>query len=311
MTATAPQNSELLSFTSNSSHLYGQIAEAIEFITENQADQPDLDTVAAHIGMSPHHFQRTFSDWAGVSPKKFLKAITLQDAKERLRESESVLDASFGAGLSGPGRLHDLFVTTDAVTPGEYKSRGEGMVFTYGIHPSPFGPCLIVINERGLTGLSFVDGTEQDAIDYQKEHWEKATWIRDETITEPFIQHVFQSNPEGRGEDLKVLLRGSPFRIKIWEALLRLPSGTVTSYGDLAERLDRPGAARAVAGAIANNRIGLVIPCHRVIRECGALAGYRWGETRKAAILGLEASWSSSSRASSDRLEALGDPMIG
>jgi AraC family transcriptional regulator of adaptative response/methylated-DNA-[protein]-cysteine methyltransferase len=295
MTAIAFQNNEPASFTLESSHLYGRIAEAIEFIAENQAEQPDLDTVAAHIGMSPHHFQRTFSDWAGVSPKKFLKAITLQDAKERLRESESVLDASFGAGLSGPGRLHDLFVTTDAVTPGEYKSRGAGMTFTYGIHPSPFGPCLIVLNARGLTGLSFVDSTEQDAIDYQKEHWEKATWVRDETITEPFIQQVFQANTRGQTKNLKVLLRGSPFRIKIWEALLRLPSGTVTSYGDLAERLDRPGAARAVAGAIANNRIGLVIPCHRVIRESGALAGYRWGETRKAAILGLEASWPSSS----------------
>lgn len=295
MTAIAFQNNEPASFTLESSHLYGRIAEAIEFIAENQAEQPDLDTVAAHIGMSPHHFQRTFSDWAGVSPKKFLKAITLQDAKERLRESESVLDASFGTGLSGPGRLHDLFVTTDAVTPGEYKSRGAGMTFTYGIHPSPFGPCLIVLNARGLTGLSFVDSTEQDAIDYQKEHWEKATWVRDETITEPFIQQVFQANTKGQTKNLKVLLRGSPFRIKIWEALLRLPSGTVTSYGDLAERLDRPGAARAVAGAIANNRIGLVIPCHRVIRESGALAGYRWGETRKAAILGLEASWPSSS----------------
>jgi AraC family transcriptional regulator of adaptative response/methylated-DNA-[protein]-cysteine methyltransferase len=295
MTAIAFQNNEPASFTLESSHLYGRIAEAIEFIAENQAEQPDLDTVAAHIGMSPHHFQRTFSDWAGVSPKKFLKAITLQDAKERLRESESVLDASFGAGLSGPGRLHDLFVTTDAVTPGEYKSRGAGMTFTYGIHPSPFGPCLIVLNARGLTGLSFVDSTEQDAIDYQKEHWEKATWVRDETITEPFIQQVFQANTKGQTKNLKVLLRGSPFRIKIWEALLRLPSGTVTSYGDLAERLDLPGAARAVAGAIANNRIGLVIPCHRVIRESGALAGYRWGETRKAAILGLEASWPSSS----------------
>lgn len=295
MTATISEKNDPISFTSESSHLYNQIAEAIEFITENQAEQPDLDTVAAHIGMSPHHFQRTFSDWAGVSPKKFLKAITLQDAKERLRESESVLDASFGSGLSGPGRLHDLFVTTDAVTPGEYKSRGEGMVFTHGLHPSPFGPCLIVVNERGLTGLSFIDGNEQDAIDYQTQHWEKATWVRDETITEAFAQQVFHSNPEGRSKDLKVLLRGSPFRIKIWEALLRLPSGTVTSYGDLAERLDRPGAARAVAGAIANNRIGLVIPCHRVIRESGALAGYRWGETRKAAILGLEASWPSSS----------------
>lgn len=295
MTLATSQENGSISFTSESGRLYDQIAEAIEFIADNQAEQPDLDTVAAHIGMSPHHFQRTFSDWAGVSPKKFLKAITLQNAKERLRDSESVLDASFGAGLSGPGRLHDLFVTTDAVTPGEYKSRGEGMVFTCGIHPSPFGQCLIVMNERGLTGLSFVDGDEQDAINYQKQHWEKAKWVRDEAMTEPVINQVFRLNPGAPNKDLKVLLRGSPFRIKIWEALLRMPSGSVTSYGNLATRVGRTGAARAVAGAIANNRIGIVIPCHRVIRESGVLAGYRWGETRKAAILGLEASWLSSS----------------
>ena len=275
--------------------LYHRIAEAIRFITENQAEQPNLDTVAAHIGISPHHFQRTFSDWVGVSPKKFLKSITLQDAKARLRESESVLDASFGAGLSGPGRLHDLFVTTDAVTPGEYKSRGEGMTFTYGIYPSPFGSCLIVANDRGLTGLSFVDEGDQDAIDYQKRHWENATWVHDETATKPFIDQIFYSEQQTSGESLKVLLRGSPFRVKIWEALLRLPNGSVTSYGNLASRIGRPGAARAVAGAIANNLIGIVIPCHRVIRESGALAGYRWGETRKAAILGVEAAWQTSS----------------
>ncbi len=283
------------SYAADGGKLYDRIAEAIRFITENQAEQPDLDTVAAHIGMSPHHFQRTFSDWAGVSPKKFLKSITLQDAKARLRESESVLDASFGAGLSGPGRLHDLFVTTDAVTPGEYKSHGEGMKFTYGIHPSPFGMSLIVVNGRGLTGVSFVDEDEKEAIDYQRRHWEKATWTQDETITEPFIDQIFHAGQQASGTSLKVLLRGSPFRVKIWEALLRLPNGSVTSYGNLADRIGRPGAARAVAGAIANNLIGIVIPSHRVIRESGALAGYRWGETRKAAILGVEASWQASS----------------
>lgn len=295
MTAPLIDNHTLPSYAADGGRLYDRIAEAIRFITENQAEQPDLDTVAAHIGMSPHHFQRTFSDWAGVSPKKFLKSITLQDAKARLLASESVLDASFGAGLSGPGRLHDLFVTTDAVTPGEYKSRGEGMTFTYGTHPSPFGQCLIIVNDRGLTGLSFVDGNEQEAIDYQRQHWENATWTKDQTITEPYIDQIFHSNQQTSDKNLKVLLRGSPFRIKIWEALLKLPNGSVTSYGNLADRIGRPGAARAVAGAIANNLIGVVIPCHRVIRESGVLAGYRWGETRKAAILGVEAAWQASS----------------
>lgn len=295
MTAPLIDQSVKATYATDSSKLYDRIAEAIRFITENQAEQPDLDTVAEHIGMSPHHFQRTFSDWAGVSPKKFLKAITLQDAKARLLESESVLDASFGAGLSGPGRLHDLFVTTDAVTPGEYKLRGAGMTFTYGIHPSPFGQCLIVTNDRGLTGLSFVDGDEQEAIDYQQRHWENAEWGRDQTSTHAYIEQIFHPGQKASGQNLKVLLRGSPFRVKIWEALLRLPSGSVTSYGNLADRIGRPGAARAVAGAIANNLIGVVIPCHRVIRESGALAGFRWGETRKAAILGVEASWKASS----------------
>lgn len=279
----------------NSGRLYNRIAEAIRYIAKHQADQPDLDTVASHIGMSAHHFQRTFSDWAGISPKKFLKTLTLNDAKERLRASESVLDASFGAGLSGPGRLHDLFVTTDAVTPGEYKSRGAGMTFRYGVHASPFGPCLIVVNDRGLTGLSFVDGDESDALSHQKDHWEEADWVRDQELTRPFADQVFDRAQLSTDQKMKVLLRGSPFRVKVWEALLQIPSGTVTSYGALAERLGRPGAARAIAGAVAHNLVGVVIPCHRVIRESGALAGYRWGETRKAALLGVEASHASSS----------------
>lgn len=281
--------SNIFAYPANSVRLYDRIAEAIRYISSNQADQPDLDTLASHVGMSPHHFQRTFSDWAGVSPKKFLKTLTLNDAKQRLRASESVLDASFGAGLSGPGRLHDLFITTDAVTPGEYKSRGEGMTFYYGLHPSPFGPCLIVVNDRGLSGLSFIEEGAQDPLIYQRNQWENADWVRDENRTKPYVDRIFfQSEISNEGQ-MKVLLRGSPFRVKVWEALLQIPSGTVTSYGALADRLGRPGAARAVAGAVANNLVGVVIPCHRVIRESGALAGYRWGETRKAALLGVEA----------------------
>lgn len=281
--------SNIFAYPANSVRLYDRIAEAIRYISSNQADQPDLDTLASHVGMSPHHFQRTFSDWAGVSPKKFLKTLTLNDAKQRLRASESVLDASFGAGLSGPGRLHDLFITTDAVTPGEYKSRGEGMTFYYGLHPSPFGPCLIVVNDRGLSGLSFIEEGAQDPLTYQRNQWENADWVRDEARTESYMDRIFFHSEISNEGQMKVLLRGSPFRVKVWEALLQIPSGTVTSYGALADRLGRPGAARAVAGAVANNLVGVVIPCHRVIRESGALAGYRWGETRKAALLGVEA----------------------
>jgi len=168
--------------TKTQARLFEQIARAISYIAENRLDQPELDDVARHIGMSPHHLQRTFSDWAGISPKKFLKAVTLEDAKQRLERSTSVLDAAFDAGLSGPGRLHDLFVSIDAVTPGEFKSRGDGMTFRYGFHPSPFGECLIVVNERGLTGISFVVTDRDTILAEQKAGWDRADWIRDDNI---------------------------------------------------------------------------------------------------------------------------------
>lgn len=267
--------------------LYDRIADAIGYIAEHRLDQPELDDVARHVGMSAHHLQRTFTEWAGISPKKFLKALTLEDAKLRLRASSSVLDTAFDAGLSGPGRLHDLFVSTDAVTPGEYKSRGDGMTFRYGFHPSPFGECLIVANQRGLTGISFIVDGRDAALAEQQIGWEQATWFRDDDGTADYAARAFSAGkPTG---ELKLLLRGSPFRIKVWEGLLRIPEGSVTSYGDLAERLGRPGAARAVAGAVAGNLIGYVIPCHRVIRDNGGITGYRWRPERKAAILGVEA----------------------
>lgn len=267
--------------------LYRQIARAIEYIAENRLGQPELDDVARHIGMSPQHLQRTFSDWAGVSPKKFLKALTLQEAKSRLRAQESVLDTAYDAGLSGPGRLHDLFVSIDAVTPGEFKSRGEGMSLRYGYHPSPFGECLIVVNDRGLTGISFIVADRQSALAEQGAGWENATWIKDEKATAPYAEQAFCL--KAPKHTLNLLLRGSPFRVKVWEALLRIPEGSVVSYGALAEQIGRPGSARAVAGAIAKNLIGYTIPCHRVIRDNGMISGYRWDPVRKMAMLGLEA----------------------
>lgn len=279
--------------TDTQARLYAQIARAISYITENRLDQPELDDVASHIGMSPHHLQRTFSEWAGISPKKFLKAVTLEDAKARLRGSASVLDAAFDAGLSGPGRLHDLFVSIDAVTPGEFKSRGEGMTFRYGFHPSPFGECLIVASARGLTGISFTMNSRDDILAEQQAGWENAEWVRDDTATAVIAEQAFAL---GRGEsELRLLLRGSPFRVKVWEALLRIPEGDVMSYGALADRIGHHGAARAVAGAVAGNLIGYVIPCHRVIRDSGRITGYRWDPVRKAAMLGLEAARASES----------------
>ncbi len=272
---------------STQARLYERIAAAIGYIAANRTEQPELDDIARHVGMSPHHLQRTFSDWAGISPKKFLKALTLEDAKSRLRSSASVLDTAFDAGLSGPGRLHDLFVSIDAVTPGEFKSRGDGMTFRYGFHPSPFGECLIVASERGLTGISFIVANRDDALAEQKAGWERATWVHDDVFTASFAERAFA---DGKPEtQLRLLMRGSPFRVKVWEGLLRIPEGGVMSYGDLAERIGSPGAARAVAGAVAGNLIGYVIPCHRVIRDNGMITGYRWTPARKAAMLGLEA----------------------
>lgn len=272
---------------STDQRLFTQIARAISYITENRLAQPELDDVARHIGMSPHHLQRTFSEWAGVSPKKFLKAVTLEDAKTRLRNSASVLDASFDTGLSGPGRLHDLFVSIDSVTPGEYKSRGAGLTFRYGFHPSPFGECLVVVSSRGLTGISFVVENRDAALAEQKAGWECAGWVRDDAATATFSERAFATGT--RKSELKLLLRGSPFRVKVWEALLRIPEGDIVSYGTLAEKIGRPRAARAVANAVGDNLIGYVIPCHRVIRDSGMITGYRWDPVRKSAILGLEA----------------------
>lgn len=270
-----------------SARLYRQIAKAIDFIVQERLEQPELEDIAAYVGMSPHHLQRTFSDWAGISPKKFLKALTLNDAKAQLRGSANVLDTAFDAGLSGPGRLHDLFVSIDAVTPGEFKSRGDGMTLRYGFHPSPFGECLIVASDRGLTGLSFVTSSRMAALNEQQRGWENASWTEDARGTEEYAAIAFAAS--GAAERPALLLRGSPFRVKVWEGLLRIPEGAVMSYGDLANRIERPGAARAVSRAVADNLIGYVIPCHRVIRDSGALTGYRWDPVRKSAILGLEA----------------------
>ncbi|MBT3911262.1 MAG: methylated-DNA--[protein]-cysteine S-methyltransferase [Rhodospirillaceae bacterium] len=268
---------------------YARIAEAIEFVVNQREDQPELADVADAVNLSPHHLQRLFTRWAGVSPKKFLKFLTLADAKARLDASASVLDAAFDAGLSGPGRLHDLFVTWDAVTPGEYKSRGDGMIFRYGFHPSPFGECLIVLGDRGITGVAFVtDAGAESILSHQQRGWERANWRADQTATKPFAAQVFLVNGTA-DQPFSVMMRGTPFQTKVWEALLKIPSGAVTTYGQLAARIDAPRAARAVGTACGANRVGFLIPCHRVIRDSGAITGYRWGPERKRAMLAWEA----------------------
>lgn len=263
------------------------IANAIHYIQDHRGEQPTLIDIAHYVGMSADQLQRTFSAWAGISPKKYLKSLTLADAKGYLRASASVLDATFESGLSGPGRLHDLFVTIDAVTPGEYKSRGAGMTFQFGFHPSPFGECLMVLSARGLTGLSFVLGSRSAALEEQKKGWENAEWVEQPSATAPYAERAFILD-QARADKLPLLLRGSDFRLKVWQALLQIPEGHWVSYSDVATSLQIPDAARAVAGAIAANLIGYIIPCHRVLRGDGSLTGYRWDPARKATILDLE-----------------------
>lgn len=268
---------------------FQRIAAAIHYLVDRQEDQPELEDVAAVVGLSPHHFQRVFTRWAGLSPKKFLKHITLDAAKNRLDASLSVMDAAFDVGLSGASRLHDLFVTVDAVTPGEYKSQGNGMVFKYGFHPSLFGEVIVVVSERGLAGLGFTTEIgRRQALAEQNNGWDRAIWKHDQKVTNSYAEQVFSGAPNPT-VPLSVLMRGTPFQIKVWEALLRIPSGKVISYGVLANRLGQPTAARAVGTACGANRVGFLIPCHRVIRETGAITGYRWGADRKHAMLAWEA----------------------
>lgn len=271
---------------------YERIEKTIRFLTQHRLDQPDLKQVANEVGLSEFHFQRLFSRWVGISPKKFLQYITLSHAKQRLSNSASVLDATLDVGLSGPGRLHDLFVNFLGVSPGEYKSRGLGLEFRYAFHPSPFGECMTVTNERGLAGLSFVvNGDYTAALEEQKRGWDQAYWTYDPKAGLEAVQTIFS---EGKKRDhptsVSVLMRGTPYQVRVWEALLKIPVGCTTTYGDLAEKIGYgKKAARALGNACGANRIGILIPCHRVIRDTGVVSGYRWGIERKQALLAFEA----------------------
>lgn len=268
---------------------YQRIAKAIQFLKESVLDQPSLDEAAAQIGLSPYHFQRLFKRFAGVSPKRFLQYLTSEHAKQLLRQSTSVLETSFAIGLSSPGRLHDLLINTEAVTPGEVKSGGEGLQISYGVHASPFGNCLLAQTERGICRLEFVDGDDSDDILQRiQSAWPQAHIQEDFSKTALSIEQIFAPLQQNRSVPLTLLLRGSNFQLKVWQALLNIPAGNVTSYGYLAKQLGQPTASRAVGSAIGQNPIGYLIPCHRVLRGNGNIGGYRWGNERKMAILGKE-----------------------
>jgi len=268
---------------------YQRIATAIHFLKTSTLDQPSLDDAAKQVGLSPYHFQRLFRRFAGVSPKRFLQHLTSEYAKELLQQSTSVLETSFSVGLSSPSRLHDLLISVDAVTPGEYKSGGINLQIDYAIHPTPFGKCLIAVTERGICRLEFIDSTEKEiAIQRLQNAWPNALINENDTVTENIIRQIFNPQNSSTNKPLPLLLQGTNFQLKVWQALLKVPEGCVTSYGYLAKKVGQPTASRAVGTAIGNNPISYLIPCHRVLRGDGGIGGYRWGTDRKLAILGKE-----------------------
>ena len=278
-----------------SSEDYLRIEQAITYLEHHYKDQPSLEEVAANIGLSEYHFQRLFTRWAGVSPKRFLQFLTKEGAKELLNRSENLLDTTFEVGLSSLGRLHDLFVTTEAVTPGEYKSRGEGVTIRYGIHLTPFGKCLIGLTERGICHLGFVQSSEGDAIDNLMTDWKEARMIEDYRSTASLVGPIFDLRYNTRIKPLTLHLRGTNFQLKVWEALLAIPTGSVTTYEGIASRIGKPNAARAVGTAVGHNPVAVLIPCHRVIRKAGEFGNYRYGEFRKKALLVYESALSGES----------------
>lgn len=277
------------------SHDYQRVERAIRFLQESYRHQPDLREVARSAHLSEYHFQRLFTRWVGISPKRFLQYLTVEHAKRVLKESRSLLDATYDAGLSSPGRLHDLFVTIEAMTPGEFKKRGEGLTIEYGIHPTPFGECLLALTSRGICALFFVEGNNrQGVVQELKLRWPEARLVQAPRSTSPYLQRIFGANSAARRSPLPLVLSGTNFQIRVWEALLKIPQGHLVSYEDIAQRIGQPKASRAVGNAVAKNPISYLIPCHRVIKSIGITGNYRWGPARKKAILGWEMARSAS-----------------
>ena len=264
------------------------IAAAIRHLVENWQDQPALDKLSEVAGMSPFHFQRLFTQWAGISPKRFLQFLTLDNAKRLLAENNSVLDVALDVGLSGPSRLHDLFVACEAMTPGEYKALGGGLTIRWGLHATPFGPSLVATTERGVCWLSFAEEEDgRDALAEMAAAWPAARLVGDADATRPVAARAFRWDGQDR-EPLRLLMKGTNFQIKVWEALLRIPAGAVVSYEDVARAIGQPTAMRAVGAAVGRNPVCVLIPCHRVIQKSGIIHNYRYGVPRKRALLAWE-----------------------
>ena len=269
---------------------YDSVRRAIAFISERWRAQPTIEAMADAASVTPDELHHLFRRWAGLTPKDFMQALTLDHAKGLLRNSASVLDAALDSGLSGPGRLHDLFVTHEAMSPGEWKNGGAGMTLRFGFHPSPFGTAIVIASGRGLAGLAFADpGEEQPALADMQRRWPRATYIEDTAGTADLAQRVFDTKMWREDQPLRVVLIGTDFEVRVWETLLKIPMGRAVCYSDIANNIKNPKASRAVGAAVGRNPLSFVVPCHRALGKSGALTGYHWGITRKQAMLGWEA----------------------
>ena len=278
--------------SANASNDYALVRAAIRFLHEHWTDHPDLDLLSRHLGLSPAHTQKLFKRWCGLSPKEFVQAITVDHARSLLGGSASVLDAAYEVGLSGAGRLHDLFVDHEAMTPGDYKRRGEGLDMIYGFHESPFGEVLILATDRGVAGLAFVDEdknqTRAQALADMTGRWPSASFSEEPERTSVHVARIFEPCAWTPERPVRLVLIGTDFEVRVWETLLRIPMGRAVSYADIARHLGKPSASRAVGSAVGRNPISFVVPCHRVLRGDGNLGGYHWGLTRKKALIGWE-----------------------
>ncbi|ANP87275.1 methylated-DNA--[protein]-cysteine S-methyltransferase [Rhizobium leguminosarum] len=269
---------------------YDIVRRVIELITEDYRDQPSLEAIAARLNQSPTQLQKTFTRWAGLSPKGFLQAVTLDHAKRLLRKEDMpLLETSIEVGLSGPSRLHDLFVTHEAMSPGEWKAKGGGLIIRYGFHICPFGVALIMVTDRGLAGLAFSDsGDERACLEDMTCRWPNAEYVEDLQATIPYAARIFEPGKWSSEQPLRVVLIGTDFQVRVWQSLLKIPFGKAVTYSDIANDIGSPTAQRAVGAAVGANPISFVVPCHRALGKNGALTGYHWGLTRKRAMLGWE-----------------------
>ncbi len=269
---------------------YELVRQNLDWLREHWREQPTLELLAERNGLSAAHLQRLFMRWAGLSPKAFVQALTIDHARKLLRNSASVLEASYEVGLSGPGRLHDLFVTHEGMTPGTYKAKGKGLEIRYGFHDCPFGKVLLMTTEQGICGLAFADpGEEEGALGDMRSRWPDASYVADQVATASQVVRIFNPGAWKAEQPVRIVFIGTDFETRVWQTLLKVPLGQATTYSDIAGHIGNPKASRAVGTAVGRNPISFVVPCHRVLGKSGGLCGYHWGLTRKQAILGWEA----------------------